>query len=163
SASALLALNKVSSSADAFIIYTTSGTVSGESVSVNAVDASTMTSTSSVVDQAITTNNIDGVKTYLQQFIPDFDYTAKSGTRSLTQDSTIVYVPVGYTHGGATDSLYRYKGSSGTFDLTTQDYSNSANWTKLQNQDILDALLPDLGNLTDSDARAVGAQVVNNE
>src|SRR5262249_38995083 len=44
-----------------------------------------------------------------------------------------------------------------------QDYGNTAKWERLDDQQILDALLPNFGNLTKSDGRTIGGQIVYNE
>src|SRR5262249_48065684 len=134
SAGALLAMNKVASMANAFIESSTTTpdtTVTGSSVSVKAEDVAQLTSTSKVVGSTETQSTIDGIKTYLEQFAPSFDYTSKSGSRTVTPQSTIVYVPVGYvstgtTNTGQTDARYLYKGSStGPLDLGAQNYGDT--------------------------------------
>ena len=68
-----------------------------------------------------------------------------------------------YAGGGDTGSVYRYTGAAATLNLGATNYA-AGPWVKLVGSDgDLANLWPNLGNLSDSDARAVGGLVVVND
>ncbi|MFZ0529753.1 MAG: hypothetical protein WAL91_04355, partial [Propionicimonas sp.] len=170
---AILASNKVSSRAEAFIEFTpTQGLVKAAgAVTVHAEDAAGINAQSTVVQDVKTSNTLDGLVDIVEQFLVpgDYDYTTRSGTRWLTAGDT---VRLGSAYAGCADGLcgdagavYSYLGSDGLLDLGTTDYAaDPLSWYKLTGG-ITDpeSWYPGIGNFTDSDARAVGILIVMND
>src|SRR5262249_22635811 len=94
----------------------------------------------------------------------------ESGSQSLTSGD-LVYVPTHAgdpTENGNPGGIYLYKGPNQTLDLGnlgSNDFSNSGLWQQQLNTDTgwINDIAPELGNLTDSNARAVGGDIVYNE
>ena len=119
----ILASNKVSSYAKAFIDFTAArGTVTaGGDVSVTAKDTAGIDAQSTVVQDVGRPNDLSGVVDIVNQFlIPgDYDYTTASGAVDLVPGvafgGTIfgdkVRIGGSYAGGGDTGSVYRYTGS----------------------------------------------------
>ena len=66
---------------------------------------------------------------------------------------------------GTAGHVYEYKGSTATIDLGTAaaDYTNLALWTDLTTSATPADFYPNIGNLTDSNARAIGILVLLND
>ena len=165
-AGAALASNKVNGLAEASVRFTGAarGTVAVTgALTVAAADSATISSDSSVVSTAVSTNNLDAVKSVLRTLFPDdYQFTTASGSRQLTTGAR-VRLGAAYAGGGDTGSVYRYTGAAATLNLGATNYA-AGPWVKLVGSDgDLAALWPNLGNLSDSDARAVGGLVVVND
>ncbi|MGB7964549.1 MAG: hypothetical protein WCF12_16525, partial [Propionicimonas sp.] len=169
---AILASNKVSSRADAFIEFTAAqGAINAAgAVTVEAEDAAGINAQSTVVQDVTTSNTLEGLVDIVEQFIVpgDYDYTTKSGTRLLTAGDT---VRLGTTYHACPDGLcgdggavYTYLGADLPINLGTTDYGDPLAWYKLTGG-ITDPenWYPGIGNFTDSDARAVGILIVMND
>ena len=165
-AGAALASNKVNGLADASVRFTGAArgavAVTG-ALTVAAADAARISADSSVVSTAVSTNNLDGVKAVLRTLFPDdYQFTTASGSRALTTGAR-VRLGATYAGGGDTGSVYRYTGGAATLNLSATNYAVGP-WVKLVGSDgDLASLWPNLGNLADSDARAVGGLVVVND
>ena len=165
-AGAALASNKVNGLADASVRFTGAArgavAVTG-ALTVAAADNATISSDSSVVSTAVSTNNLDAVKSVLRTLFPDdYQFTTASGSRQLTTGAR-VRLGAAYAGGGDTGSVYRYTGAAATLNLGATNYA-AGPWVKLVGSDgDLANLWPNLGNLSDSDARAVGGLVVVND
>ena len=106
-----------------------------------------------------------GIAAYIDQILPlDYDYTTRSGSRTLRAGDQ-VRVGTGYdTTKGDVGSIYRYLGAGATLDLGTLSYkTDTVNWKKLGTGTTAEELYPGIGNLTKSDARAIGVLVVLND
>ncbi len=84
-AGAALASNKVNGLADASVRFTGAArgavAVTG-ALTVAAADTATITADSSVVSTAVSTNNLDAVKSVLRTLFPDdYQFTTASGSR----------------------------------------------------------------------------------
>jgi len=137
-AGVLVALNKVSSDADALItdsIVTAAGTLDVAGSDTSAIDAN-----SRVVSASSTENNLKGVVDLLEGLLPyDYHYTTASGT-VLVMDGepftgtdvlfqTRVRLGANYGHGGAGGAVYKYSGLlPRNVDLGTENYT--ASWWK---------------------------------
>ncbi|MGC9326118.1 MAG: hypothetical protein ACP5I1_00650, partial [Candidatus Hinthialibacter sp.] len=148
----------------------------GGAVTVSAQDASGIDANSRVVSTAITENTLKGIIDILDGFLPDdYQYTTASGTQTVyTGDpvtgmnlvsQTRVRVGENYTKGGEAGAVYKFVGNlSEEVDLRNEDYSNGDRWTKITGGvDDLSDRYPNLGNLTNSDAKAYGLLGVINE
>src|SRR5690606_9295418 len=161
---------KVNSFAKAFIEFTSTGrgqvTVGGD-LTVAASDEASITADSRLVPSANAVNNLAAIKDVIGQLeLADYQYTTRSGEQTLLPSApltgTRVRIGPGYADGDE-GAVYQYVGNGGTFDLGAIDYRNSPDWEKLAGADLADLLYPDIGNLTDSDARAVGVMIVLND
>ncbi len=161
-----IASNKVDTRAQAWIDHTSATeVVRAASITVDAQDAASIESRSTVVQQAIVSNTAQGIAAYIDQILPlDYDYTTRSGSRTLRTGDQ-VRVGTGYdTTKGDVGSLYRYLGTGATLDLGTLSYkTDTVNWKKLGTGTTAEELYPGIGNLTKSDARAIGVLVVLND
>ncbi|MGH3743984.1 MAG: phosphoribosylglycinamide synthetase C domain-containing protein, partial [Mycobacteriales bacterium] len=162
SAGGALASNRVAGLAYAYVQSTT-GTpmalTAGGAITVTAENDSTVESISKVEISAVTTNDLSAVKTILQELTPSqYDYTTASGTQTLANGARV--------RDGASGAIYKFTGASGTsVDLSTDTISTDSQFTLLvQNASSDPSLLfPNIGNLTNSDARAVGVLIVYND
>ena len=70
-----------------------------------------------------------------------------------------------YANGGDGGSVYRWLGGSEDVVLGSENYDDDTRWEKFAGgaADPTDLLFPNIGNLTDSDARAFGFLVVMND
>ena len=163
---AALASNKVSSRAQASIDNTSGvGTVdAGGAVTVSATDNASIDAHSKVAVSATSQNNLNAVKGILSTFFPStYQYTTASGTQVLRTGDR-VRLGASYAGGGDTGAVYKYTGSNGvSLDLGMTNYSTGP-WHKITggDDDIAD-LFPNIGNLTASDAEALGGLVVVND
>jgi hypothetical protein len=189
-AGGMMASNKVKSQAQAYIDNTgTAHTVSaGGTLTVEARDEASVRSESTLVSQAISTNDLSAVTDVLGNLIPD-DYTYTTATGEVKyrpevpgtdlafdvlglEQKSIFFgdrVRVGSTYGlgGDTGSVYKLIAIltlDEVIDLSTEDYSDQNRWQKITGgADDLDDLYPNLGNLTASPAKAFGGLVVMND
>ena len=169
----ILASNKVSSFAKAFIEFTAArGVVTAVgAVTVAAQDTAGIDAQSTVLQEALTSNTLEGVVDIVNQFlIPgDYAYTTASGTVALETGQRVrlgaAYAgpcPVATTCGD-TGAVYEYMAADAMLDLGAVDFT-TADWRKLVGgADNLENLYPGIGNFTDSDARAVGILIVMND
>ena len=167
-AAALLASSRVSSSANAFI--DNSGAPSGTTVSVGGgvtiqvQDLNHITSDSEVVVTSTSTNTLQAINTLAGELAPStYDYTTASGLWALVGGEMSV-LGAHSTGSGTEGSLYQYVGPGATVNLGAQAYdTDTADWKRLSQTDILGAIFPDVGNVTDSNSRAYGGLVVYND
>ncbi len=163
----LLASNKVNTLAQAFVEFTgLQGTIEADGdVTVSASDTAAIESHSTVVQSAIVENTAAGIADYLSGLLPtDNDFTTKSGTWEITPGSR---VRIAADDGGlgVVGHVYEYEGTTATIDLgsAAADYLNTALWTDLTLEPVLADFYPGIGNLTKSNARAVGILIVLND
>jgi Lipase len=175
SASALLASNKASSQAKAYIDDTDPAagrTIhAGGGMTISAHDDASIDSDSKVVASSVTSNTLDALKDIAKTLgLNDYQYTTGSGTVAL-EGGENVRLGASYANGGDTGAVYRYLGGPATLDLGAVDYTatdpatGDPLWEKFAGgaADPTDLLFPNIGNLTDSDARAFGFLVVMND
>ena len=170
----VLVSNKVSSTARAYV-ETSNLQISG-GVSISARDDAGITADSSIIQNAITTNTATAVTDIAKTLLPgDYKYTTLSGTQTVEKSAlsllgasllagTRVRVGAGYSIGGDVGAVYEYLGDDATIDLGAENYADASRWKKLVGgaDDVAD-LYPGIGNLTDSDAKAVGILIVVND
>ena len=164
-----LASNKVNSAANAYVTFTsTRGNVAAEgAITVSARDDAGIVSDSKVIQDAITSNTATGAVDLVKNLLvpQDYKFTTASGLQVLQSGDR---VRVGATYAPASGdggAVYKYVGpeTETPVDLGAEDYT-SVRWHKLTGgADDLEDLYPGIGNLTDSDARAVGILVVLND
>ena len=117
SAGALLASNKVASSANAYIdtaTGTTTVTASG-GVTVSAADKNSITSDTTVLVFSATTNDLSALQQLAGTLAPtSYNYTTASGTQTLSQGDIVLYSGGHATGGNGTEGgLYQYVGPGG--------------------------------------------------
>jgi hypothetical protein len=175
----VLASNKVSSFARAYIDFPGArGEIAAAgAVTVHAEDFAGITSESIVLQRAVATNTLAGIVDQVNALLPgDYDYTTKSGSRLLSAYIGVPPPGVGLPGDrvriaddydvtkGDRGAVYEYRGPAAQLDLGTQDYKNNPLWHKLVGgADNLEDLYPGIGNLTKSDATAVGILIVMND
>src|SRR5262249_24929912 len=132
----------------------------------NAADNTGIDSHSSVVQDVETTNTLTGLADLVGATLikSDYKFTTASGTQTLANGDRVRVGPT-YAGGGDTGSTYEYIGSGGALNLGAQNYAaDTADWKKLVGgASDLSSLYPNIGNLTNSDARAVGVLIVLND
>jgi hypothetical protein len=186
----MLATNRVSSRALAFIdvsegLESTATTTAVGSLSIEASDSAGIDAVATVVTMATSTNDLSGlVGIYEAVFLPyDYEYTTASGTRTVQPGDQVrvgeSYIGSGAGAGGDQDSIYVYQGLSPiTVDLQTTIFNDimgvdgngqpivlvASPWAKLTGGagDPAD-LYPNIGNLADSDAKAMGGLIILND
>jgi hypothetical protein len=163
----------VLSEAKAFIEFTATNPTGGTTISaarsllVSASDAAAITATSTVVQAAITSNTAEGLKAFAASlFDKDFEFSSKSGVRVL-QNGDKVRIAADDGARGDAGAIYRFTGASGTsVNLATTNFRLAGGpFEKLvggASENPL-AFFPNIGNLTKSDARAIGILVVLND
>jgi len=172
---ALLATNMVATQTTAYIdngTGTTTVTATAGHVNVHATDQATDTASSVLNLTAVTTSNENALYQIAVQLAhQDYIYTDKSGSQ-FVNDGNQVYA--GQDSGG-NPLIYQYKGPTTTtvngnnvplaVDLGAQNYStDTLNWTKIEEgAPTLASMLPNLGNLTNANAKGVGALFVLND
>ncbi|HQV92452.1 MAG TPA: hypothetical protein PLA46_12775, partial [Phycicoccus sp.] len=156
----LMAANKALSSATASIDFTgaTRGIeTAGGDIVVHASDDAGISSTSTVIQDVTTSNTATGIADIINGIIvpSDYDWTTSSGSREITTGD---HVRLGsdYTGGGVAGGVYEYLGASGLVDLGAQDFTTATLWRQVIAPTDPASLYPNLGNLTDSDARGIG-------
>ncbi len=162
---AAVAMNKVSSAADATIQDTDADDLSPTTLavtgglSVSATDQAGIFSNVKVVSSSITTN--DGGVGVLSETVADFvpaDFSTEEGAVDIILGER-VRLSDDYANGGNAGSVYAYTGIDGNVDLSTADYSDAGFWKEvLETQ-----LFPEGLNVTESDSLAIGGLVVLNE
>ena len=189
----LAATNKVNALARAEIVFTGArGAVeAGGVVTVSAFDEAGVAAQSTVVQDVATSNTLAGITDVLNQIVipGDYDYTTESGVRHIIPEP--VTLPVGELGGIGTQvrvgqkwvdawllahpdgtapvvgDVYRYIGPERSIDLgsiTDADFTNAALWERVvAGQDDLGRFYPQIGNLTDSDARSIGIVFLLND
>ena len=167
SAGGILASNKVNSLAEVYIDTEDGSTQvdAGGAISLTAEDRAEIQSDSKVVQSAITTNTLDALKEIAAKLnSQDYKYTTASGEKILFTGDR-VRLGENYAGNGDGGSVYRYVGTSGeTLDLSTQNYDDTSIWEKITGGATeAEEFFPNIGNLTDSDARAIGGLIVMND
>ncbi|MBT7081754.1 MAG: hypothetical protein HN929_09860, partial [Chloroflexi bacterium] len=162
--SAVLASNMVSSTADAYIDYTSSqgSVVSSGSITVSADDSAVIDATDTMKAISSTTNDAGAsmLGGLVDSAASGYDYSSHSGSQSLTSGD-LVRVASDHSAGGVLGATYKYTGSDAATNLGTTDY-NGSGWTRV-NLDNLSSVIPNIGNITDSDSVGVGGQIVRND
>ena len=167
--SGLIASNMVSSTARAFIDFTPdpdSGEVTpgdiqvGGDTEVFAKDLASILAVSTMTAISITSNDggVNIVNGLAGILLNEYHYTTKSGTREVLYGEK-VRVDDNYAGGGIPGTLYRYLGEDDTIDLGAQDYSDGSLWEEVTEENVLPVGI----NVSESDAIAIGAQVVRND
>ncbi|ETR65274.1 MAG: hypothetical protein OMM_14517, partial [Candidatus Magnetoglobus multicellularis str. Araruama] len=163
--SGILASNMVSSLANAYITFTdTQGQVDVTgSVTINAKDESDIIATN--IMKAISNTTNDGGASILGSLMDavceEYDYTSKSGTQKLTQNDK-VRIASDHEGGAVKEGLYIYIGDDETIDLTQEDFTNRDKWRRFTSASASE-LIPNIGNVTDSDSQAFGGIIVRND
>jgi hypothetical protein len=94
----------------------------------------------------------------------DYEYTSASGTRNLLLGDQVRLAATYPAARGDAGAVYRFIGLAETRNLGTEDYTNELRWMKLTGGASTAAdLYPNVGNLTDSNAKAMGGVVVMND
>ena len=165
----------------------------GGDVTISAFDTAGVTATATVIQDVATSNTLAGIADVLNQIVipGDYEFTTASGPRSLVRrssgpepgdppiDGTRVRVGQSWVdawlaaHPGVTTApvvvgdVYEYLGGSGLIDLRdilAADFTNAAQWERIvAGSDDLGRFYPNIGNLTDSDARSIGILVILND
>ncbi|HZI44062.1 MAG TPA: hypothetical protein VFD53_02515, partial [Ilumatobacter sp.] len=164
----VLASNKVNTLARAFIEGSgapVSVSATGD-VTVAASDAAAISAHITVVQSANVSNTAEGLAQTISGLVPtDNDYTTRSGTREIQKGDRVRIGPDDGTL-GIDGHVYEYIGDDPlTVDLgsAAADYTNTALWTDLSVEPDLADYYPNIGNLTKSDARAIGILIVMND
>ena len=168
SGGAVVASNKVNTTASAFIEFTTTpGTIDAADVLVSASDAASIASTSTVIQVAITKNDLSGIADVVAGISPnDYDWTTRSGEVTLTEGDRVRVAPDYSLALGDPGSIYVYHGADALIDLGTVDFKAApTTWEKvvLTTAEQIANFYPNIGNLFDSDARAIGILIVLND
>jgi hypothetical protein len=161
-ASVVLANNRVSSDAKAFIDFTgTPGSVEvGAALDIVAEDKATIAAEIELAAVSSTTNNFGAslLNNLVNTLIQEYQYTNNSGSQTLKFGDR-VRLADDYSHSALAGKLYQYMGTTATRNLGSEDYINFAYWKEV---DVTD-LIPTGLNVTESDAIAVGGMVVRND
>jgi hypothetical protein len=161
-ASAILASNMVSTEALAYVDYNTNvpGTVTAAGAfSATAKSDASIHSNTKLISQSSTSN--DGGASVLNETLADLlpaDFVTADGAQSIDFNEK-VRLDNAYANGGNAGSVYQYKGTTQTLDLSMQDYSDLGLWKEVVETQII----PQGNNITDSDSIAVGGIVVRND
>lgn len=91
----------------------------------------------------------------------EYNFTSKSGSQEV-EDLALVRVAADHTAGGVTGAIYIFRGAAITIDLGAENYSNEARWTRFFGENA-SSIIPNIGNITDSDSLGVGGLVVRND
>ncbi|MEA5569032.1 DUF4347 domain-containing protein [Anabaena sp. UHCC 0399] len=159
SVGAILASNKVSSAAQAYIEQPIGTVQVGDTLTISAQDNVGIYSNSKIVSSSITTNvgGADILDNKIKQFL-NAKYDTADGLKNLKFGER-VRLGADYGNGGKAGSVYEYLGTGNSLDLSNTDYTNLDYWKEvLETQ-----LIPQGNNITDSDAIAVGGLVVLND
>jgi hypothetical protein len=171
SGGAIVATNKVNTAARASVEHTgtTRGKVTaGGAVTISAADSASIESHSTIVQRAIVSNTAAGLAAFVGKLAAnDYRYTTKSGSQLIRKHDRVL-VGSDHTAGGVTGGTYEYIGADRTtpLDLGAEDFRVLARWKKIDRTggaDDLANLYPNLGNLTKSNARALGFLVLMND
>jgi hypothetical protein len=164
--SGVLASNMVSSLAQAYIKITDSKgqvNVTGN-ITINSKDESDIIATN--IMKAISTTTNDGGASIaaglFNAVFDEYDYTSKSGTKTLSKNDK---VRIASDHEGdaVKEGLYIFIGEEDAeIDLTKEDYTNRDNWRRFTSASASE-LIPNIGNVTDSDSQAFGGIIVRND
>lgn len=180
SAGGIAAMNKVSSTATAFIEDKVTGgstTVDGaKGVAVKSTDTAWITSNSKVITQTVTTNNVDALRQVAHVAgLDSYEYSNKSGLQLIAANArVIIYDKTGNVAGDDHGRVFSFRPDENDPDYTMEDGKYWVNlstigiafnndFVELQNSDFDDIFFPEIGNLQDSDAQAFGALLVYND
>jgi hypothetical protein len=152
---------------------TPAGTVDvGGNLTIMAEDTATILADSSVEISAIVTNNLDAFAQLADNLLErDYDYTTKSGEQTLVSGDQ-VRVGRDFANPALRGVVFEYVGGLKSIDLNTltiDDFegegaqTTSAEWGRLTGNISPSDLFPNLGNLAESNSRAVGGMVVLND
>jgi hypothetical protein len=164
--SGILASNMVSSLAQAYIESTDTKAqvnVTGN-ITINSKDESDIIATN--IMKAISTTTNDGGASIaaglFNAVFDEYDYTSKSGTQTLSKNDK---VRIASDHEGdaVKEGLYIFIGEEDEeLDLTKEDYTNRNNWRRFTSASASE-LIPNIGNISDSDSEAFGGIIVRND
>ncbi|MGB3645615.1 MAG: LEPR-XLL domain-containing protein, partial [Mesorhizobium sp.] len=172
-AGGILASNKVSADASAYIDNTgaSAKTVkAGGGVGVEASNAATISADISVVSTALPASTVDALKGVVsgladQLGLGSYDYTTKSGVRTVEKGDK-VRVALDYddvSDGVNEGAVYEYTGGTPfTGDLATVDYSTGP-WKQLETSDYEDIFFPNVGNVVKTNGKAIGLSIAYND
>ena len=132
-----LAMNAIKNGTHAYIKNSTLTDISG-AVQIKASDKSSISALVVGVSGSLAIGGSNGVAvsigiSFAQNLIGyplEFKFMTSSGVQSMVNGDT-VKLDDNYTAGGDAGAVYRYIGSSATRDLASQNYSNTALWTKV--------------------------------
>jgi hypothetical protein len=164
--SGVLASNMVSSLAQAYIKFTdTKGQVNVTgNITINAKDEADIVATN--IMKAISTTTNDGGASIaaglFNAVFDEYDYTSKSGIQTLSKNDK---VRIASDHEGyaVKEGLYIFIGAEDEeIDLTKEDYTNRDKWRRFTSASASE-LIPNIGNVTDSDSQAFGGIIVRND
>ncbi|MCO6459637.1 MAG: hypothetical protein J5I93_30345, partial [Pirellulaceae bacterium] len=170
-ASGILASNKVSSDAKAWIDFTPSHlgprtVTAGGTLEVTAIDTSSIMADTTLVATAVSTNNLDAFNDVaIALGLDDYEFTTASGNQSVGNGNRVrlganYQGPAGADYGDP-GSVYEYLGDTANINLSQENFGNAALWSKVTLG--LDDARLNVGNLSDSDARAFGGLIVLND
>jgi hypothetical protein len=162
SVGAILASNKVSSAAHAFIEFTgVQDTVDvAGSLTIHAEDTAGIYANSKVLSSSVTSN--DGGAAVLQETVNDFvpaDYASSEGSRSIEFGQAVRLADDYDSELGQPGGVYRYLGTAATLDLSATDYTDLGYWKPVLGTQSI----PQGNNISDSDALGLGGLVVLND
>ena len=170
----VLTSNLVAAGADARLVNPTSTSTAVGDVTIEATDNAGIYANTKLVSSSVTTNTggldilrdtldtasdlANPPRYYSSDGLEDSSFPLTFGDRVQVKDGYTVDVegeeieiPAG---------VYKYLGASGNFAPTTEDYLDLDFW---QAETSASGLIPDIGNVTASDAIAVGGMVVRNQ
>ena len=154
-ASGVLASNKVSSQAAAFIDFTgPQGTIeAGGVVHVTADDAASIDAFSALGNTATRTNDL-GFGLYNQLYnnlAQEYRYTTKSGTQTLDYGDMVLVAADYVLPGSAVDpeqetagKLFKFMGTAETLDPAAEDYSNYGRWQEVNDTNAVPTVIQSL-------------------
>ncbi len=181
SAGGILASNKLSQNTQAYIDKVGAGTSvtnAGGTVQVTSQDSANIKSTITIAQLASSTNDLSGIAAIVDQIFPnDYQFTTMSGVQNA-YDGNKIRLADTYAGGGQTGGIYEYKGQSNansadasrdedlpvSVNLGAINYATSADWTFIPDGATKQSeYFPNIGNVTASNAAAVGLVVGLND
>ncbi len=171
-AAAIIASNLVDSDAAATVNFTDAYlsendlahgavTVAG-GITVAAKDRAGIQADTTLESISETTNSglLGVIRDWASQLDGIYSFTSLSGTRSLIPGVAVRVAP-GHSAGGVPGGIYRYIGAPTSIALGEENYARTSDWTRVTVE--AGDVLPDLGNISDSDSIAVGLLLVRND
>ena len=137
----------------------------GGAVTVDAVDSANVVANISLDVSSSVSNNVDGlVGVAVELLSADYDYTTNSGAQTVTEGQR---VRVATEHGGEAALKTRVFEWQGPAPLAVTDWDAvdfGAGWVDVTTlDDVLADAFPNVGNLADSNSRAVGGLIALND
>ncbi|MBR9891184.1 LEPR-XLL domain-containing protein, partial [bacterium] len=136
----------------------------GGEITVSASDNAHIRADSNIEVSAVVSNNMDAFTALANQALQnEYVYTSFSGTQTLIEGNVIY---IGSNGGAEAGKYYQYSGPIQSYDLAdipALDLGNEDNWTVLNGNVEPQDIFPNVGNLAESNSRAVGGIVVTND